>query len=165
VISTQARRLWLTHWDSCTYAPVLSPRLDSAVPSRHLVRLWAQVLCRSTLPLRVSADLDSSVSLHPHLQLSDNSPLHIVGLPSFTQPPYGLDVFPEHAAEGFTTTGIPVLNSLGLHYRSLSSVDPPPAHLGQASTGSPRTLLFTALVANVAYPASMIRHKSQQLGR
>jgi hypothetical protein len=29
VISTQARRLWLTHWDSCTYAPVLSPRLDT----------------------------------------------------------------------------------------------------------------------------------------
>ena len=69
------------------------------------------------------------------------SPLRIVGLPSFTQPPYGLDVFPEHAAEGFTTTGIPVLKSLGLHYRSLSSVHPPPAHHGHASTGSPRTLL------------------------
>jgi hypothetical protein len=71
------------------------------------------------------------------------SPLHIVGLPSFTQPPYGLDVFPEHAAEGFTTTttGIPVLNSLGLRYRPLSSIHPPPAHHGHASTGSPRTLL------------------------
>ena len=67
MISTQARRLWLTHWDSCTYAPVLSPRLDSAVPSRHLVRFCAVVrfLCARN-------DLDSSVGYHPHLQLSDN---------------------------------------------------------------------------------------------
>jgi hypothetical protein len=43
VISTQARRLWLTHWDSCTYAPVLSPRLDTFLRYKKSVIINATV--------------------------------------------------------------------------------------------------------------------------
>ena len=149
MISTQARRLWLTHWDSFTYAPVLSPRLDTFLRYKKSVRFCAVVrfLCAS--------DLDSSVSFHPHLQLSDNfasshrrSAYTALSLHSGSR-----IVFPKHgrrdrgAAAQIPSSKVSVLLTdppIGSPSPTTGSLHPPlhpPLHLH----------LFTALVADVAY--------------
>jgi hypothetical protein len=130
------------------------------------VRLWAQpvtlangsgpasyVCACSTLPLRVTADLDSSRRLHPLQQRTEpfltlryrtRLPIHIVGPLPLHSSHWFADVFRQTRAEGLWRVGANPVPQSSRSSSPISHSVPTPAHHGQASTGSPRTFLLRA---------------------